>query len=78
MNVNLDNKTVLTVRETAQYLGLAQSTLNKWRCHGGGPQYLKLGKAVRYRVEVLEEYLTAQSQQHTSEYEEPTNRRNGG
>lgn len=47
----------LTTREAAGYLGLATSTLNKWRCHGGGPQFLKLGRAVRYRQDDLDRFL---------------------
>ena len=37
--------------------GLSISTLNKWRCYGFGPKYLKLGRAVRYRQEELDCYL---------------------
>ena len=40
---------LLTVDQAAIYLGLARSTLNKWRCHGGGPTFIKMGRAVRYR-----------------------------
>ena len=51
-------KSVYTVNEAAAYLGLAVSTLNKWRCYGnGGPAYVKLGKAVRYRREDLDRYM---------------------
>jgi len=50
---------VFTTRQAAQYLGLSISTLNKWRCYGFGPKYLKLGRAVRYRLEELDRYLEA-------------------
>lgn len=49
--------TVMTVNQAAIYLGLAVSTLNKWRCHGGGPMFIKMGRAVRYRVEDLEAFV---------------------
>ncbi len=49
--------TILTTRQAAQYLGLSMSTLNKWRCYGTGPKYLKLGRAVRYQQEELDRYL---------------------
>ena len=52
-------KSVYTVPEAAAYLGLAVSTLNKWRCYGNhGPAFVKLGKAVRYRREDLDAYLS--------------------
>lgn len=57
---------VMTVKQAAEYLGLAVSTLNKWRCHGGGPKFLKMGRAVRYRAEDLEEYLVIASRVSTS------------
>lgn len=51
-------KTIFNVSEAAQYLGLAVSTLNKWRCYQQeGPAYIKLGKAVRYRQEDLDAYI---------------------
>ena len=53
-------KSIYTVPEAAAYLGLAVSTLNKWRCYGNhGPAFVKLGKAVRYRREDLDGYLRA-------------------
>ncbi len=48
---------VMSVRQAALYLGLAVSTLNKWRCHGGGPVFIKMGRAVRYRQEDLEAFM---------------------
>lgn len=48
---------VMNVRQAAHYLGLAVSTLNKWRCHGGGPVFIKMGRAVRYRQEDLDQFV---------------------
>jgi excisionase family DNA binding protein len=61
-------RVALTTREAAAYLGLATSTLNKWRCHGGGPHFLKLGRAVRYRREDLDAFLTARRLTSTASY----------
>ena len=56
----MSEKTIFTVKEAAKYLGLAESTLNKWRCYQNeGPAYLKLGKAVRYRREDLDAFINA-------------------
>jgi hypothetical protein len=38
----------MTTNEAAIFLGLAKSTLAKLRCVGGGPEFLKLGRSVRY------------------------------
>jgi len=58
-------QTVMTVTQAADYLGLAVSTLNKWRCHGGGPIYIKLGRAVRYRTQDLDEFINLQMRENT-------------
>ena len=33
----------------SQMTGVPTCTLTTWRCRGGGPRFLKLGKSVRYR-----------------------------
>lgn len=38
----------LRVAEAAELLRLSKSTLDKLRCHGGGPTYFKLGRAIVY------------------------------
>jgi len=53
--------TVMTVQQAAEYLGLAVSTLNKWRCHGGGPVFIKMGRAVRYPYRYTGRRLDAQT-----------------
>lgn len=71
-NIDIDSirsapRVALTTREAAQYLGLAVSTLNKWRCHGGGPEFLKLGRAVRYRQDDLDRFLETRMFRSTAE-----------
>jgi len=60
--------TVMTVQQASEYLGLAVSTLNKWRCLGGGPVFIKMGRAVRYRVSDLEAFLIDSKTESTSAY----------
>ena len=57
----------LKTPQAALYLGLAVSTLNKWRCHGGGPQFIKLGRSVRYRRDDLDVFVEARRKSSTSE-----------
>lgn len=51
--------------EAAQYLTVAESTLEAWRSRGGGPEFLKLGKAVRYSQEALDEFISARIRKNT-------------
>jgi len=49
----------LTVLEAAGYLGLHRGTLDNWRSEGRGPGYYRVGvKAVRYRIEDLEAFMS--------------------
>jgi excisionase family DNA binding protein len=57
----------LTVRGAANYLGLSASTLNKLRCTGSGPVYFKLGRAVRYDPQDLDQWLAERRVGSTSE-----------
>lgn len=58
---------ILTEQEASPLVGLKVSTLQKLRVSGGGPRFAKLGRAVRYREEDLEEWLTARVVSSTSE-----------
>lgn len=58
--------TIMNVQQAAGYLGLAVSTLNKWRCHGGGPVFVKMGRAVRYRLSDLDQFIADMTKASTS------------
>jgi len=60
---------IMNVEQAAEYLGLATSTLNKWRCYGEGPVFLKLGRSVRYRINDLDNFLEESEHASTSSYE---------
>jgi excisionase family DNA binding protein len=60
-------QTILTTRQAAQVLGLKPSTLEVWRCRGGGPTYCKFGRACRYRKEDLEKFIRDSKRENTSE-----------
>ena len=50
----------LTTRDAAEYLGCSESYLRQVRMRGSrkpSPAYFKNGRAVRYTVEALDEYL---------------------
>ncbi|QWV97455.1 helix-turn-helix domain-containing protein [Geomonas nitrogeniifigens] len=49
--------TLLTTQEAAEILRVKESTLEQWRWQGRGPQFVKLGRLVRYRLADLEAYL---------------------
>lgn len=58
---------LLSCAEAADFLTLSMSTLNKYRVHGGGPRFLKLGRAVRYARSDLEAWIDQSRRASTSE-----------
>ncbi len=68
MQTNQSTTVLLDSEEAARYLRLARPTLEAWRTRGGGPAFIKLGKAVRYRQTDLDEYLNSRTFANTSEF----------
>jgi predicted DNA-binding transcriptional regulator AlpA len=58
---------LLRTSGAAAITGLSVSTLNKLRCSGGGPAFLKLGRAVRYKPVDLKDWLDSRRVLSTSE-----------
>lgn len=57
---------LLTTEEAALYLRLSPHTLTKWRQIDYGPKYISLGnRAVRYRVEDLNDYINSSIKEQT-------------
>lgn len=51
----------------AERTGLAVATLEKLRCSGRGPRFAKIGRAVRYRVTDLDEWVASHLVANTSQ-----------
>lgn len=48
---------LVTQAELAEYLGLSVRTLEAWRLQRRGPSYIKVGGAVRYPAELVNEFV---------------------
>jgi len=59
------NQTFLDSDQAAEYLGLKRTTLEAWRCRGGGPRFAKLGRAVRYRKTDLDDWIESRMRENT-------------
>ncbi len=52
----------------ASYLGgIAKQTLDKWRCVGGGPEFVRVGSRIFYEESALDTWLNARRRSSTSE-----------
>ena len=49
-------KATLTDIEVATRLGVSRFTVRSWRLKGVGPRFLKMGRAVRYRPQDVDDY----------------------
>jgi predicted DNA-binding transcriptional regulator AlpA len=49
---------LLTEKEAALVLGVSVYTLQKWRLRRVGPRYVKLGRAIRYRMSDLLDFIS--------------------
>lgn len=58
---------LLNTRQAAARCGLSPRTLEKRRVVGGGPLFVRLGGAVRYRLEDLEAWIAANRRRSTSD-----------
>jgi excisionase family DNA binding protein len=52
--------------QAAEYLALKKSTLECWRSRGGGPPFVKYGRAVRYRKEDLDQFIIERLRNNSS------------
>lgn len=54
-------------RFVAKRLRVKVKTLQAWRTRGGGPEFIKVGRLVRYSDQSIEKFLSANSFSSTSE-----------
>lgn len=62
-----DNEIPVDTRGAAKLLSLSESFLNKQRCSGNGPRYVKAGRRVLYRPSDLKAWLASRVRKSTSD-----------
>jgi predicted DNA-binding transcriptional regulator AlpA len=63
-------KELLAEHDVARITGLSVASVRRWRLLRQGPRYLKIGSAVRYRVEDISAWLESRpsgGEQHRTE-----------
>jgi predicted DNA-binding transcriptional regulator AlpA len=48
---------MLNERDVARITGMSVQTIRRWRLLQGGPKYLKIGSAVRYKLKDISDWL---------------------
>ena len=62
-----DPDSLLTEAEFCTFAAVPRATARKLRCVGGGPSFVKLGRAVRYRRADVLEWIAARRVRSTSQ-----------
>jgi predicted DNA-binding transcriptional regulator AlpA len=69
---------ILTTDQAAARLALGRSTLEKWRCLGNGPKFIKLGlRRVGYHTADLNEWIASRPRHESTSEAETPRRRHG-
>ena len=61
------NSARLREAEAARRLGTSVRTLQKWRCNGKGPRFVRLSRAVRYDPADLDAFIAVGRRTSTSD-----------
>jgi predicted DNA-binding transcriptional regulator AlpA len=65
--MSADIDAALNENQAAEFLGLSVRTLQAWRVRGGGPRYMKIGRAVRYQRRALVAFQDSHTVSSTTE-----------
>lgn len=63
---NTDPDALLTEAQAADFLSISMRTLQAWRVRGGGPVFVRAGRAIRYRRRDLLDWINANTATSTS------------
>jgi hypothetical protein len=69
-NPKKDHRPPVDVKGAAAYTGFGEGYLNKLRCTGGGPVFIKRAGVVRYDPDDLDAWLVSLKRRSTSETKE--------
>jgi predicted DNA-binding transcriptional regulator AlpA len=56
-----DDESLLNESETAKFLAVSVRTLQAWRTRELGPPFVRLGRAIRYRLKDLIEWVRSKT-----------------
>lgn len=62
-----DPNDLIAPETAARNLGVTENCLAKWRCLGGGPKFVKLGRRIRYRRTDLDIFIGERVRASTSD-----------
>lgn len=67
MPVHAFNGRLQTESDVAEILNVSVRTLQQWRVSGFGPRFIKVGRAVRYRLSDVQDWIDRNIHRSTSD-----------
>ena len=58
---------LLTEKEVAGLICITPRALQNWRLRGGGPEYIKIGRSVRYQRGDVMRYIDERRRKHSAQ-----------
>ena len=68
LEIGDDMNSLITEHQAAEQMALTPSTLRKWRWLGKGPNFVKIGSAVRYEPSTIKAFIDKSVHQTTKEF----------
>jgi hypothetical protein len=60
---------LVNTKGATEIIPVSESQLNKLRCYGGGPAFIRVGRSIFYEVSSLEDWIDANRHSTTSDYQ---------
>ena len=63
----IDPNQLMNEKEVADLICITQRALQNWRLRGGGPEYVKIGRSVRYQRRDVMKFIEDRKRKHTAQ-----------
>ena len=67
MAISISADRLVAPPQAASFLGIKRQTLGAWRIRGRGPEFVKVGSRVFYRLSALDKYVEGQTRSSTGD-----------
>jgi excisionase family DNA binding protein len=64
---NATKQPLLNQTQAAEVLAVQPRTMESWRCRGGGPPFVRVGRRVRYRLKDLQAWIEGRTYRSTTD-----------
>lgn len=66
-NININPNQLMTEKDVAGLICITPRALQNWRLRGGGPEYVKIGRSVRYQRRDVMKFIEERKRKHSAQ-----------